>query len=675
MAHTVDRALQAWATRATDDHLAAGPTLDDLGGRDAALTEAPTLAAGPQLRYLVHAAAHALEDTTTAPLLAAIVQGITRPHAAWVLAAAIDALCERPALLARLGDQPARRLTTHAETALEPDNDHAAYAQPAISGMLRLAISGQARPHRLLALLTEITGGEPVDALERLPILIGVAHDHFDEPALLDVLTTIENRADLPHATRADAGFELAQADLRNLQAGDRADTELHLGRALLRLTRLDHDNENRLDARAAAIDAILAFSALEHDPGSDQTRTRLKNATDSLETTLDDLTAWTFGLHELDWLSARGLAQGAWARLVTALRVAATRLTEPSWYEPAAALNDLLAVYLASRSIHAPTDSPTGGISALVAPTIEAPFLRNEGRRHQLQQALLHDERFTEHPDAIALLHAIQERASHETATGAAVPGKALEGRPELAQLLRTLPGDLDATFLDNVEDHLRHARLGYTPTGNHRFDGHLEELLETLRASPAWRPPESHQFTTLLEQFLRFMYDRFDAQADLYGERTAYLGPPRPDDEGRVRPWPEKHLQDDLHQHLSGTLIPGTVQREIMDIAGGRTDITYTPQPGNRFVIEVKRRESRSARETVEQVYLAQATNYTATGPPFGMLIVGDHSNHHSGYSDVHDRIWITHHARTPTETPRLVVVGVLPIGRPTPHTLRMP
>ncbi|MEV7787603.1 hypothetical protein AB0O72_19765 [Streptomyces sp. NPDC088106] len=89
---------------------------------------------------------------------------------------------------------------------------------------------------------------------------------------------------------------------------------------------------------------------------------------------------------------------------------------------------------------------------------------------------------------------------------------------------------------------------------------------------------------------------------------------------------------------------------------------------------MLEVKRRTKAYSHEGVERDYLAQTANYTATGPPFGMLLVGDHSNHQGGYSDFDDRIWITSYARSTTEVPRLVVVAVLPISRPTPSALRM-
>ncbi|MFC7614266.1 hypothetical protein ACFQV2_12760 [Actinokineospora soli] len=50
--------------------------------------------------------------------------------------------------------------------------------------------------------------------------------------------------------------------------------------------------------------------------------------------------------------MTARGQALGAWAHLVTALRVAENRLAQPSWYDAANALNDLMEVYVTSRAV-----------------------------------------------------------------------------------------------------------------------------------------------------------------------------------------------------------------------------------------------------------------------------------------------------------------------------------
>lgn len=687
MAPSVDQALQDWAGHATDAELETGPSLDDLGGAAAVLAEADSLATGPLLPYFLTALDRdldAVDGEQAAQLLTAAARGLREPQAGWVLAEAIDVVCARPALATRLGQRAVRDLAAHAEAALAGDVD-AALAQPAVAGLLRLAVAQMSTPHRLLGLLTEITGAEPSEALERLPILVGVAHDHFGDAALLDVLSALENQSDLPPGTRADASFELAIADMRTaLEAADRAVVEEYLRRALMRFKELDRSQEARLDARAhaAAIDAVLAFGELQPPPSaSAPAEQRLAEAAEQLDAATAQLDAWTRGMHQLDWLSARGLAQSAWSRLVTTLQTARAHLDQPSWYDPAGALADLLDAYVASRSIHTVTSGEPGGLTALVSPSVEAAFVRSEGLLHHLEQALATDPQFTGSPDARALYEAVQAQRRGTVATGQVVPGKVLAGRPTLAGLFRADPSgsglreDLDPQLLDNIEQMLQQQAKGYTPTGNARFNAHLESLLEVLATSPAWKPRDSSYFTTLLEQFLRFLYDRFDAQADYYGARTAYLGPAPKNADGSPDYWDEKHVQDDLHQHFAGTLTPGTIQRELIDVASGRTDITYTPEPGSRFVAEIKRRTAGWTRERVERTYLAQAANYTATGPPFGLLLVGDHSSHTSGYTSVEDSVWIIRHARSATELPRLIVTGVLPIGRPTPSALRIP
>ncbi|MDQ1013214.1 hypothetical protein QFZ82_007699 [Streptomyces sp. V4I23] len=412
---SVDQALQEWASRASDEELDAGPRLEDLGGADTVAAEADTLAAGPQLPYLLTALAHGLDTIPAdqaASLLAAAARGLRHPHSAWVLADALDVVCTQPELAARLGNRTVRDLATLAEDALAGDCD-AALAQPAIAGLLRLAVGGGS-PHRLLALLTEITGSEPADALERLPVLSASPATTSPTPTTSSTLSTLENQPDLSPATRADATFELALADERTaLEAADRITAEEQLRRALMRFTELDRSHEARLDARAhaAAIEAVLAFADLEQNPtGDNSARQRLTDAADQLDTTAAHLAAWTGRMHQLDWLSARSLAQSAWSKLVTTLHAAQTHLDQPSWYNPAEALNDLLQIFLASRSIHAPAND-SQGLTALISPAVEAPFVRSQGLLHQLEQALAHDPQFTDHPDAQTLYDAVRQR------------------------------------------------------------------------------------------------------------------------------------------------------------------------------------------------------------------------------------------------------------------------
>jgi len=85
---TVEQSLAAWAISASGEQLERGPSVDDLGGYDAVLEEATTLAVGPHLPYLLMSLAHSIQSLTqdqAEELAAAIVPGLRQPHAAWVL--------------------------------------------------------------------------------------------------------------------------------------------------------------------------------------------------------------------------------------------------------------------------------------------------------------------------------------------------------------------------------------------------------------------------------------------------------------------------------------------------------------------------------------------------------------------------------------------------------------
>ncbi|MEV4835920.1 hypothetical protein AB0K05_15445 [Nonomuraea sp. NPDC049486] len=667
---TVEHSLGAWAASATTEQLDSGPSLDDLGGAEAVTAEARALAVGPHLptllRALVHPASGSANEIRTA-LVPAIAKGLQQPFRAWVLAEAIEVLCSHPMLLEAYGSAAAKALLGHAEAALAGEQDPA-FAQHAVAGLLQLSLGGFTNHRRLLLLLTEISGGEPAAALERLPLLIGIAHDHYEDAGLLEVLRTLEGSDTLSSATRNDARYELALATLRaGLGASDRQEVMRLLRAAALRLQIVETAEEARLDARAyrLALDAVFAFIDLEGQPTA-AVRSRLVASAQNLDQTVTRRYAWSARMHKPQWLEARGQSEAAWSQLVATLRQASARLLEPSWLDACKVLTDVLQVYQASRSVYTVAGTTNGGLEQLVSPPVEAAFVRELGLLNHLEQALENDPELIEHPD-VWQLHAkvAARRQALETGSPAEPPGKSAAEQSPWATLLNNSDPVLQRKVLGVLREHER----GYALTGNILLDRQLEQLHGEVIRSPAWMEPERSYFATLLMHFLRFLHIRFDAQADLLGDVTAYLGPPKPGE----KYWLEEHVQNDCLQYLGGMLEPpGSVQREVIDIASGRTDITYTPESGMRLVVEVKRHTSKWTRAGIEEKYIPQTANYTATGPPFCILLVGDHSNHAKGYTSLEDSVWNTWRARSITETPRFVVVGVLPIGRPTPSDM---
>lgn len=532
----VENALAEWAAAAPREQLGRGPTITDLGGLDVVLDEAQSLASGPNFPYLLWAVAQGasqLTDAEVGPLTAAVEAGFRKPYAAWILAEALDILYQHPDLLRRCSKSTARSLASHATDALQGHRDPA-YAHPAIAGLLQLSISEHANPHQVLWLLTEIDGTEPVGALERLPLLIGVAHDHYEDHALVAVLQTLEQHPDLPPATRNDARYELAVATLRaGLQSSDRAEVTRLLRDAAMLMHRVDDAQEARLDARAygLALDAVLLFTDLASGPVP-AIRDRIAATTDSLGVVVTQRAAWSCRMHQPRWLEARGHIEAAWAQLATALMSAATHLHEPSWYDASTVLTGVLQVYEASRAVYTHT-AETGGLEKIVSPSVEAAFIHELGLLHHLEQALEVDPELAARPDARRLAAAIDvRRAALGAGSPAEPPGKSEAGQPVLKLLAAVEDPDLQERLRKEVLDHER----GYALTGNLLLDQQLERLLGELSRSSAWNHPVSTHFTGLLSHVLQFLHRRFDAQADFLGLVTAYLGP-HPSGNGYVR------------------------------------------------------------------------------------------------------------------------------------------
>ncbi|MFD6432086.1 hypothetical protein [Streptomyces venezuelae] len=669
---TVENSLDSWSRTATDTQLDNGPSLDDLGGPASVAGEAPHLATGPLLGILATATAHSLTTHpahTLTPITQALQHGLTHPHSAWTLAEALDTVCSHPALLQALEPkQLSRLLASHADAALAGEaRPH--LARPTLAALLHLAITDRCNPHQLLLILTDLDATEPPDALEMLPVLLGIAHSHFGDPALLTALIRFEHHLQLADPVRTDACFELALAQIRHAaEASESSQARACLDHAALRLHHVIGHSEARPDAHAwlAAVQAVLAFTP---NPGTplDTALHRLRHATAHHQ-------AWNARLGDIPWLTARGSAQAAWHRLATRLHHAAAHLAEPSWYEASRTLADVLDIYRATHAVHATGAAP--GLHALTHPVVVDAFTHNAALLHHLRQALRHD--FADHPDATALRQATEDSISSfgdQPHLPAPEPRQdtLLAAYPRLHSLLTRTdePAPTDPLLLDSLERHLAQRHQAAACYGSARFDQHLRSLLSQLEQHPGFIPPVDGYLAGLVEHFLKFLYLRFDGQPSLYGDRTAYLGPPPPN--GSTSIWPEKALQDDYHRDLIGAFPHGTIHREHPDRGGGRSDLEYEPQPGIRFPIEVKRRTTRSTRTDLQTAHVAQAANYTATSVPFALLLVGDHSGHSGGYSDIDDRVWTALHARSPTEIPRLIIIGVLPIGRPTPSRTR--
>jgi hypothetical protein len=534
----VASSLQAWAQHATPDELLTGPRAEQLGSRAAVAAAADELADSPLFAYLVDLAGNDDAPAADEPRQRfdrAVLRGVAEHSRYSSYASAIARLLAYPALAHRLGRPLEYALQRRAEAGAGASAEPAASAigATALEAWLHLCSTQIFREHRLLAFLTDLPdaiASVPLQMATRLPRVAGLAHEHFGND---DLLTLLHQLADIPEA-EADAGFELALADLRRaLDAENQDNLILSLTRARSSFAAVEATDEARHDARAyaAAIDAIMAFGRPDPAP--------LRDAVIRLEAAVGQHRAWLSGGHQPAWTWARTQAETAWLQLSATLTAAAEPLRDACWYHPSQAITALLAAYQASRSFIARAESGSlQGVDMLIRPVIEGSFVRDANRLALLDHALAHDPALTGDEAARRLHAAVHAAVDALKVTGP--PPSAAEGGGGLGKELSRLPAVLHHFGIDNgaalvaqvppylqeiIESVLWNEKIASAETGNIKVERKLRELQRELATSPDWLGPIAGPFMILLQQTILYLFSRYNIGAAMGGERTAFL------------------------------------------------------------------------------------------------------------------------------------------------------
>jgi hypothetical protein len=676
---TAAGSLHSWSSRATPDELREGPRAADLGGWETVAAAASDLADNPLFVYLIDIAGKAdgaAGESIITKLDQAVLRGVAEHsrHSSYV--SAITRLLAYPSLIARLGRPLEQALQQRSEAGSSPGADliTAATGAAALQAWLHLCTSRTLKEHRLLAFLTDLPDAVrdlPPPMTRALPRVAGLAHEHFGDD---DLIALLHRLADIPE-TEADAGFELALADLRRALSADsqsafiRSATEARSGFAAVEAT-----DEARHDAHAygAALDAIMAFR--RSDPAS------LRDAASRLEAAVSQHSAWLSGNYLPMWTWTRTQAEVSWLQLSAVLSSAADTLHETCWYHPSQAVAALLDAYKAARSFTSSeiSSAPTG-VELLIRPAIEGTFARDANRLALLDRALAHDPAFS--GDAAAQqLHAAVHTALNST-PAAGPPSLPAEGDDGLGKELSrltavlhqfgpTTAADLAASMplplLERLDAALWNNEVARSATGGIKVDRKLRELIQELEASPDW-PIAGGPFTILLQQTILYLVSRYDIGTAMGGTRTAFLRNPEPESVL------ERELQQDYYDWLSQGPLYGAVAAEVSDRSHGRVDILVRIRNVS-FSVECKR-ELKDASVGGLRAYLGQAAVYTNTSAALGILLVLDLTTPPTGAPDLFSSIWIEPVQRERENEPRYIVVVRLPANAPAPSATRTP
>lgn len=309
-----------------------------------------------------------------------ILAGFQQTPDPMAFARAVDAVLARPQVATALAKGLYEVLLNRATA--RADAREAYIAVDAIDGALRLTLAGEARPFRLLELLSSVTENEhPVFAAavaRRLGVVYLYMPEQSARQAARDAMLVLTRH---PEA-RGDALYELAASWLADgLESGTARDAETALRNARQAFSEAVTADAGRIDAElyAAALDGVIAL--VEHrDPSEVDT------AAEQVRDLALVRMAWRAPGRLSRWLGDPVTAEQEWWLVTAAFAKAAHALEDDVWVNAADPLEAIARAHRAARTaqLH-PVSAP--GLPAVVEPRINEAFLATSYRLHQLER------------------------------------------------------------------------------------------------------------------------------------------------------------------------------------------------------------------------------------------------------------------------------------------------
>lgn len=475
----------------------------------------------------------------------------------------------------------------------------------ALDGAFRWAGNNRRWQLRLLDLFLGLAPGDDPEFLRRAAKIAGVAFSHWRDKELVDVLRKLAQL----EAVRPEAAFELGMAALA--EAIDQADsnaatTTFREARDWFGATDGESEQHPEANLYLDGLDLLLSFHS-----GA---------AVASLGSAGARVQQHAFELHALSagsgppWLGARQTEAACWSALASALAGLAERLEEPSWWEPAAVIEEgLLSLYSAGRSIL--RRDQHGGIEAMVRPRIRASVAAQAGQAHQvrlwLQQNAAH-EWATEARDLIAQIDAFIEQSGSSKNP----PEAASEGTSLAAIIARSNIPEAQRNVLTGVVANAMSLQLANMTSAETAV---IERCCEKARGHNDYSANANgtRLFDTVLLWLVRFVFNRLElTKGD--DPTGAYLF----ERAGGSLPH-EDELQQDFFRWLATNTAGSDL--EPTNVASGRADIRLRSGP-ERLVVEVKREDTDCSFDALVKSYAAQTTDYQNVSIRLGVLLVLD-------------------------------------------------
>lgn len=275
----------------------------------------------------------------------------------------------------------------------------------ALDGAFRWASGNRRWQLRLLDFFLGLAPGDDAEFLRRAAKIVGVAFSHWRDKELVEVLRKLAQL----EAVRPEAAFELGMASLA--EAMDRLEsngavTAFREARDWFGESGAVSEHRPEASLYLDGLDLLLSFHSGAAGASFDTVSARVQQHAFEMH-------AWAGGPGP-PWLGARQTEAACWSALASAIAGLAGSLDEPSWWEPAAVIEEgLLSVYSAGRSIL--RRDQHGGVEAMLRPRIRTSVTTQAGQAHQLRMWLKQNathEWAVEAQDLIAQIDAFIEQS-----------------------------------------------------------------------------------------------------------------------------------------------------------------------------------------------------------------------------------------------------------------------
>lgn len=586
------------------------PDDDSLTAGLASLAGHPRL---PALSRLVCLRAQAGDAPDT--LIAATCAAVLATDAPALFGDAIAPLLACGPVLAAYGQALATALLEQAgPPAREATPRQVHRAADALEGATRLRLGQFASRFDLFTLLDAITGPQPAPwstaAARTLVACVEAWPDGDDIVGSLERLAgTVAPRGDhdgpgtAEPTQESDFASALARVELlRALRALDRDAAVGHLDRAsmLLESVRAEDDRTdlNVLAAIATLLRDLIVNAAIT-DPA----------VINELEAAVNEHRWLDPGVSH--WVGDRvAAAHVAWAKLGRQLELAQARLGEPSWYDAAAVMDDIVDLYRATRSMCAfRREADEQAVAEVIAPMLETGFAARASLLHHLSAHVSYlqnragngvatEQELADLPVALELAEAAAEASRRGDANPKPSAG---EGGDKSSDS----PAERVAIAVR------RRASATRFSTGSLIANTVLEQVRASLGGCGDYITRVDVEVATDLVTGLlvSFIFDRERATAST----RAYLF-----DQDAV----EEDLARDLHDFLVGSGQLGDVRTEVRHVGGGRVDIEFAFAGFNVYA-ELKA-DSTATPLGDKVAYLRQTASYQGTDVRVGFLLV---------------------------------------------------